>query len=109
MVNSKIELLKARLTHLEEKRQSEFPAGPPIADGEAQCNLDMSNVPTTSELWRVNEQLHKQEDYAQYKNSWRDKYINKNVVKSNVNSLKLKFLPFTERGYIYGDRVDDKI
>ena len=91
MVRSKIELLQARLTHLEEKRQSELP-GSPIAEGETSCKVDMSKVSKTSELWRVNEKLEKQEDYAQYKNSWRDRYINKNVVKSNVNALKLKFL-----------------
>ena len=50
--------MKARLAHLEEKRQSEF-SGSAIAEGETQCKLDMSKVPKTSELWSVNEKLEK--------------------------------------------------
>jgi len=82
-------LLKSRLGYLES-----FTA----EGGDEPCPLDLAKESiSNAELLQVVNDFNKSEKDLTFKYSWRDKFVTKNVVKSNLNSLKLVYQPFLER------------
>lgn len=70
--------------------------------------MDYSELPEGSELREIGDEFDKREGYLKFKNVWREKNVSKNSVKTNVNSLKMRNHPFTEKQYVYGDKIDGK-